>query len=392
MKIMNPQTTLGLLLAASALFPTVVVKAEFASAGHGIQPVAQGTVANGALYLETRATWTNQATPAKPYVIDTWFALPACDSVPVSRLNLTVWGGTANYTCDLAVQINGTNLSAANPLVFGSTNDANTVFSSTQPNVYGSGSGVWLVGLPVASDLIFKDGTSNHIQITITTPDSFDGRVNQVTLAAVYQKPALNNAFDYVLAEGSGDIYRTPSGAQTDKRTVNWGAANPASATVARLHALYTYGDTGQNDRLYFNGTQLGTDDVAGWDKTGTGLDYGPGVVDFDVLSLLAATNSATFSVAASDVPDTRETSLRPQWVAFEATRPAASAVSLAIALNAVITWPVDSGSYQLETRAAADSGEWTAVTNTPVVVNGQYTVILPPASAQQYYQLRKTN
>jgi hypothetical protein len=38
------------------------------------------------------------------------------------------------------------------------------------------------------------------------------------------------------------------------------------------------------------------------------------------------------------------------------------------------------------------DTGAWTSVTNAPVAINGQNTVILPPSSPQHFYQLRQTN
>ncbi len=385
--------SLAVALALTAGFAALPApaRAGYAPPGQGMQTVTHGTVANGALFLETRSTWTNLSTPAKPYVLDAWFALPACEAVPASRLMMTVWGGTAHYLCNLGVQINGTNVPLTAPLTFGTTNDANAVFSASLPSVYGSGSGVWLLGVPVPGNLLFQDGTSNHVQVTVNTPDSFDGRINQVTLLAVYQAAALHNTFEYAVAEGSGDIYRAPTGAQVDARTISLGTVDPTDATAARLHVLYTYGDTGQNDRLYFNGTQLGEDDVAGWDKVTSGLDYGPSELDFDVLGNLATSNGVEFSVSAADVPGTRETSLRPQLAVLEVTRPPAP-VSVAIALNVVITWPVSADTYQLEFRPNVDSGDWTAVTNPPAILNGQHVVILPRTSPQQFYQLRKTN
>jgi len=67
-------------------------------------------------------------------------------------------------------------------------------------------------------------------------------------------------------------------------------------------------------------------------------------------------------------------------------------APEMAIGLNVTIAWPANMDIYQLEWRSQADTGEWTPVTNAPVVINGMNTVILPPASPQRYYQLRKTN
>lgn len=382
---------LALALLAGIHLPATTARAGYASQGQGMQAIITGTVPNGALFMETRATWINTATPPKPYVVNAGFTLPVCEAVPVSRLVMTVWGGTANYICNLGVQINGTNVPGVSPLTFGTTTDANAVFSATTPSVYGAGAGVWLVGLPVPPELWFKDGTSNHVQLTVTTPDSFDGRINHVTLVAVYQSAALSNEFEYVVAEGSGDIYRAPTGLQVDARTVSLGTLSQTNATSARLRALYTYGDVTQNDRLFFNGVQFGGDNVADYDSSITGQGFGPDVVDFDVLANLASSNVVTFTVSAADgVPDTRETSLRPQLAILEVTRPPTPA--LAIALNVVITWPVTADAYQLEFRPNAGFGDWTAVTNTPVVINGQNTVMLPPTSPQQFYQLRKTN
>lgn len=71
---------------------------------------------------------------------------------------------------------------------------------------------------------------------------------------------------------------------------------------------------------------------------------------------------------------------------------PQGPAPALAIGLNVTVAWPVTAEDYQLEWRAQADSGEWTPVTTPPVAIQGTNTVILPPASAQQFYQLRKAN
>ncbi len=381
----------GLALGAGLSLSPTPAHAGFAAQGQGLQVVLAGAAPNGALYLETRPTWTNVAIPDKPYTVEAWFALPRCETVAVSRLVLTVWGGTSSYVCHLGARINGTNLPFAAPLVFGTASDANASFSASLPSVYGSGSGVWAIALPVPGAMLHRDGASNRVELTVTTPDSFDGRIHQVTLLAVYQDAALNNTFEYAIAEGSGDLYRTPVAPQADARTVALGAANPTNAAAARLHALYTYADIGQNDRLYFNGVQLGGDDAAGWDKAASSMDYGPTALSFDVLGSLAASNAVTFSVSAADVPGTRESSLRPQLAALEVTRPPA-APSLAIGLNVVIAWPVSADTYQLEQRPNADSGAWAAVTNAPVVLHGQNTVILPPGSPQQFYQLRKTH
>ena len=64
----------------------------------------------------------------------------------------------------------------------------------------------------------------------------------------------------------------------------------------------------------------------------------------------------------------------------------------LAIGLNLTISRPASSEPYELEWRSEADSGDWTPVTQAPVLIQGMSTVVLPPSSPQRYYRLRKAN
>jgi hypothetical protein len=106
---------------------------------------------------------------------------------------------------------------------------------------------------------------------------------------------------------------------------VTFDAVHPAAATAATLNVLYTYADA-NNDRLYFNGTQFGGDNVAQFDTSV--VNNGPSVLSFDVLANLVATNTVTFSLGA-DVPGTPETSLRPQLAALAVTRAAATRLTI---------------------------------------------------------------
>jgi len=240
--------------------------ASYSSAGQGMQTVLSGTVDDGALYMSTAATWQNAPqSPAEApggYTIDPSFTMPSANDIVNGRLIMTIWGGTADYTANLNVQINGNSL-VSGGLNFGSTSDANPSFSGTQSSVYGSGYGVWLVSLPINPAYLNTNGSANSVQINVTTPNSFDGRISQVSLLSVYQNATLNNKFQYAIAEGSGDIFGTPSSPQVNNRTVSLGGVSLSNPTSATLHAVYTYGDTGQNDWLYFNGTQLGGNDIA---------------------------------------------------------------------------------------------------------------------------------
>jgi uncharacterized repeat protein (TIGR03803 family) len=336
----------------------------YAFEGLGITNVLTGSVANGGLSWGTVPTWLN-VPPPLPYTYDVAFALPSCQGIAASRLIMTLWGGTPDYTCQMTVSVNGTNLPAASPFAFGSTTNLSAVFDGDAPCAYGSGYGVWLVTLPVPGGMLHTDGSSNTVEVTETTPDNFDGRIQHVTLVAVYQSSALTNEFDYALAEGSGDIYGTPTPPEVNQRTVVFPVVNPANATAATLTALYTYGHAGLDDELFFNGTQLGGDDLGIWNGA---ANYGPGLASFGVLANLAATNTALFTVAADVVPPPLQPDLRPQFVALAVNRPV-SAGQLAItgfgATGARLVWTGPSGgNYSIESTTCLSPAAWSVITN----------------------------
>ena len=70
------------------------------------------------------------------------------------------------------------------------------------------------------------------------------------------------------------------------------------------------------------------------------------------------------------------------------------AAATLAISQKIALTWPVSGAAYQLEYRNDLTSTNWYSYTNnTPVVIDGQTTVLVAPlANVQQFYRLRKTN
>jgi hypothetical protein len=70
----------------------------------------------------------------------------------------------------------------------------------------------------------------------------------------------------------------------------------------------------------------------------------------------------------------------------IEPSAPAA----LTIATKPVISWPGSLSNYQLQCRDSLSSTHWAPVTNAPVQVNGQNTVILEPTAAQQFYRLQR--
>jgi hypothetical protein len=69
------------------------------------------------------------------------------------------------------------------------------------------------------------------------------------------------------------------------------------------------------------------------------------------------------------------------------------AAPTLAIAPTIALRWPASGAAYQLESRPDLNSTNWFAVTNAPVIMDGQNTVLVPPVTdPQQFYRLRKTN
>lgn len=377
-------------LALAGMFLPTSAAAGYAFAGQGLSNVLSGSVANGNLYWSTVPTWLNN-TPALPYTNQVSFTLPACDRVVTSRLVLTVWGGTADYTYQMTVSVNGSNPPALNPFTFGTTTDTNAGFSAAQPCAYGSSFGVWLVSLPIPGELFHTNATPNLIRVGMQTSNGSDGRIHHITLVAVTESSALANTLDYALLEGSGDIRAAPSAPQVDQRTVDFAPVNPSNASAATLTALYTYGDNGQNDMLFFNGTALGGNDVSQWDASVT--NYGPSVVSFDVLPQLTATNTVRFDVSAANVPEPRDQNLRPQLAALAVTRPTTVArPSLTINHTGQIAWTTNSAGFSLESNTNLVGGTWIGVTNLPVVSGDQFTVTVNQSEAQQFFRLKKSN
>jgi hypothetical protein len=67
------------------------------------------------------------------------------------------------------------------------------------------------------------------------------------------------------------------------------------------------------------------------------------------------------------------------------------AAQTMAIAQKAVITWPVSGAACMVEYSTDLSSTNWTVLTNTTTVVDGQNTV-LDSISNSRFYRLRKTN
>ncbi len=54
-----------------------------------------------------------------------------------------------------------------------------------------------------------------------------------------------------------------------------------------------------------------------------------------------------------------------------------------------VLSWPSPPGGFGLQQNSDLTSTNWTAVTNTPSITNGQNRVILSPVTGNQFYRLK---
>ena len=275
-------------------------QAGFSLSGYTPQVVESETgVPNAAASMQTVRLWggSGWSSSLNDYMtVNTGFTLPSCQDVNYARLYLEVWGGTSAYTAQVTVIVNGHALA---PVSFGGTADTNPTFNTSQSCcVYGVGMGEWQLAFSGISSYLNTNGTANTITIQESDPTgNFDGRIYNATLAAVYQSPSINQSLDFYLAEGDGYMRKPPAnptyGNAPAQRSIAFNGLNTANVTSATYMTLYTLGDAGQKDWQYFNGYQLGSNDVA----TGQYGQYGPDLTSFDVTNDLATNSTAVYSV-----------------------------------------------------------------------------------------------
>ena len=289
-------------VAAWVMTAPAAALADYTFGGDGMQVVSSGTVANGAVSLQSVGLWTenaNGASSANPGGCSTTLTVPACNDVVASRLVVALYGGSALSTAAVTVTVNSDSTS----LTIGGTGDTNLPFTSG-PNVYGSmTSGAWVISVPVTD--LNTNGTANTVNITATPTNStgnygFDGRVVYASLWDVYQQASLNNTFQYAVAEGSGDIY-TPgfTSGTVAARTVDFGGFNTGSLQSAQLDTLYTYVHPGQDNLLFMNGGgTLGGNPAVSSESTYAPVQPSPFIVTSELSS---SDNWIKFSVDPAD-------------------------------------------------------------------------------------------
>jgi hypothetical protein len=126
-----------------------------------------------------------------------------------------------------------------------------------------------------------------------------------------------------------------------------------------------------------------GSSPVWQWD----GTMFHPGV------AAPAGTNdySAVFEVFLADtatgteVPGSSSGPLTLHWTTVPDGRP-----TLDIGLKVAVSWQASTTNYVLEACWNATGTEWTTVTNTPFMVDGQLTVLVQPAETPRFFRMRK--
>ena len=145
-----------------------------------MQVVSSGTVANGAVSMQSIGLWSENYSVAStnPGGCSTTFTVPACNDVVASRLVVALYGGSAYNTAAVTVTVNG----VPTNVTIGGINDSNVPFTSG-PNVYGSmTSGAWVISVPVAANLN-TSGAVNSVNITANDPTNQFRRAGRLRLA-----------------------------------------------------------------------------------------------------------------------------------------------------------------------------------------------------------------
>lgn len=92
-------------------------------------------------------------------------------------------------------------------------------------------------------------------------------------------------------------------------------------------------------------------------------------LVDTTTGTAVPGANTGPFIFNWTDVPDGRPT--------------------LTVAQRIVVGWPPSATNYVLEVADVLPSSIWTTVTNTPVLVDGQFAVLLDAGAGQKFYRMR---
>jgi hypothetical protein len=190
------------------------------------------------------------------------YSVPNGDSVKWARLVVGVWGGTENNSGWLNTTLNASgtmhylgNVSIGNCSTT-SADDDNPTYSQTQPGVYGTGHGVWLVAYNVTNNVSLNAWNN----VTATTyrcwpPYDFDGRIYGIVLVVVYENDSLPKV-KYWVNEGNVNLHYNMTNPPYNyclDNTTTWFNGTAYNSTEAKLWVEYLASSRGEPDYLYFN-------------------------------------------------------------------------------------------------------------------------------------------
>ena len=142
----------------------------------------------------------------------------------------------------------------------------------------------------------------------------------------------------------------------------------------------------------YSSDAPMAFDPIFGTDGA-TNAHYWNGVMFHPVVAAPpgASSYTATFEVylldtiTGQEVANSSSGTLTFNWTDMSDGRP-----TLNLAQKIVVTWPsVTTTNWVLEAAPSVNATAWTTMTNTPVVVDGQPTIVLDQNATQQFFRMR---
>ena len=209
--------------------------------------VANGTVIGGVYYDAGHGQTGEGPIDVGPYIQT--FNVPDYDKVQFARLYvLHVWAGTESHHGWVNTSFNDHNL--GNITLLG----ADDIGPDCNKKVWSSGHGVYVVRYNVTS--LVTTGTNNASAVTGKLKGNFDGRITAIGLIVVYEKKGMSKT-RYWIVQGHDTLTYATSGHPAKDygyAYFNGTIEDPNEWKSAVFYTLWTVGDTGDTDTLWFNG------------------------------------------------------------------------------------------------------------------------------------------
>jgi hypothetical protein len=209
--------------------------------------VANGTVIGGVYYDAGHGETGEGPIDVGPYTQT--FSVPAYDKVQFAHLYvLHVWASTESYHGWVNTSFNDDH-SLGNITLLGDDD----VGPGCNKQVWSSGHGVYVVRYNVTS--LVTTGTNTASAVTGKLKGSFDGRVLAIGLIVVYEKEGMDKT-RYWIVQGHDTLTYATSGHPAKDYGYAYfnGTIDPNEWKNAVFYSLWTVGDTGDTDTLWFNG------------------------------------------------------------------------------------------------------------------------------------------